>query len=760
MKTCRLLLLGVAVWVAACGAVAQERELLREARSENGRFVLRIQPARLGQHASPSCVAALQERAPRQSRERKRWERPLVSDVAPALALVRNDGRYIVTLDEHRRGGARHALVVYGEHGQLLRHFILTDLLRGDDWRQVRVRKGNVTWLRGAEHVFDNEAQEFVITLEWGRVIRVDLKYLRLVPEPGDSLGANLNDVPAKIMTELFGGTGGDAASIEHIAEKSGLDPEMLEKLADLGYLVLPPAETEEDTEDDYDPDLGAQSRSDEGDLRQKATGAGTTGDLAQPGDTRYADDSPDVGGSAQDLADQSAAADSRATEALAEKPFETQLAEAQAAAGLDQNAVADAATGIRVPLPDPANPVDYLQWMNETTVTEGPNAGPLYQSAIAGLTDWAGDQGLLSDALAGDPAALAAPEVAAWIDTNRDAIANFRSATRNEFRGFALESADGSLISAVLPNLSPLRQLARATVLNGRRLEAEGRAAEAMDQYLDTLAAGSQTGHGPTLIENLVGISMQDGAAAAVLDLAARDTDAKLDYLDLSERLESAYQPTRPMAETIQFERAMLLDTMQRMHQVDPQTGEYRLDPERARQFMAIVGDGSSGSDTEAAKLEQLATLDFTQSAAEANAYYDALAGALSLPYGRGRRALQDLEMLATSESANPLVRTFVPALGRVHLLETRAEATRRASVLVTRLKAYRQQYGRYPESLAVFGDQQFTVDPFADRGFVYLPAGDDFVLYSLGGNGRDDGGAHDPEAETNDVLFWPRPE
>ena len=41
----------------------------------------------------------------------------------------------------------------------------------------------------------------------------------------------------------------------------------------------------------------------------------------------------------------------------------------------------------------------------------------------------------------------------------------------------------------------------------------------------------------------------------------------------------------------------------------------------------------------------------------------------------------------------------------------------------------------------------------------FVYHADGEDFTLYSLGGNGVDDGGIHDRSGDTNDVLFWPRP-
>ena len=57
------------------------------------------------------------------------------------------------------------------------------------------------------------------------------------------------------------------------------------------------------------------------------------------------------------------------------------------------------------------------------------------------------------------------------------------------------------------------------------------------------------------------------------------------------------------------------------------------------------------------------------------------------------------------------------------------------------------------------VFGDAEMAFDPFTGDRFAYRRDGDDFTLYSLGGNGIDDGGVHDRRGDTNDIRFWPRP-
>jgi len=75
--------------------------------------------------------------------------------------------------------------------------------------------------------------------------------------------------------------------------------------------------------------------------------------------------------------------------------------------------------------------------------------------------------------------------------------------------------------------------------------------------------------------------------------------------------------------------------------------------------------------------------------------------------------------------------------------------EATVEALVLTARIglacKIYKNQTGRYPESLAVLVPGIFPeepIDPFTGKPFVYRLEGGGFIVYSLGSNERDDGG------------------
>ena len=63
----------------------------------------------------------------------------------------------------------------------------------------------------------------------------------------------------------------------------------------------------------------------------------------------------------------------------------------------------------------------------------------------------------------------------------------------------------------------------------------------------------------------------------------------------------------------------------------------------------------------------------------AEASTFYDALTEAMSQPYPEAAPRLAEIAKLASSDqTANPMVRTFIPALDRSMFVRTRGEAAR----------------------------------------------------------------------------------
>ena len=131
---------------------------LREARSEGGRYHLRVDA---GRGESGRCRAALFESAGEAKRGRLVWRAKLVNEVAPGRVLIRDDGRFVVTLDEFRRGGAAHAVVIYDERGELLREFgVDLDRLSSKIQKLVAKQEGQLR-LKAAGHRYDEMKKLF-----------------------------------------------------------------------------------------------------------------------------------------------------------------------------------------------------------------------------------------------------------------------------------------------------------------------------------------------------------------------------------------------------------------------------------------------------------------------------------------------------------------------------------------------------------------------------------------------------------------------
>jgi hypothetical protein len=721
------------VTVLLCGVgVAWAQRPPHEVLSENKQFVVQIEAGRPGR-AGRSCQATLLERAEKDERGRMVWERPLVNDVAPAIVCVRNDGRTVVTLDEYRRGGARNALVIYGPDGELLRHFLLPDLLRKDDWSHVRVDRRSLVWLDKARYGFDEPDNQFVIALAWGPKVRIDLKTLRVtrgdMPTPDEGVAT----IPAAILALLARPPEreGDQAIGEHLDGLKELTPDEQHRAAEIAANV------------------GAQSPAERADTLAEATTQPAPGESPANAATQAAETA-----AATPSADQPTM--TAAPEPAAEPPQAVVAAEPVVP---PQNSALAAVADMMPPAPNPAQKVDYVTWLNQQVAPEGADASRIYTEASGELTPFPGGDELLVAAERGDVAALQSPELGAWLAANRGVLEKFSAASQLQSLMQKYASPDGSLIGVQLPNLGNLRKLAKLSIVDGRRAAAEGRPDEAAARYLDVMAAGAQAGRGMTMIEHLVGVATQSLSANALLDLQAGAPAGTLDYVGLAAEAEAAAQPPRAPVEGLQGERAMFLDSAQRLWDVDPQSGQPVLNVEWGRQLFENSGIAQDGVSFDAIA-GQLAQAGFGPTVAEANTFYDAMTEAMALPYPEAAPRLAEISQLASSDrTVNPMVRTFIPALDRYMFVRTRGEAARRAAVLVTNLNAYRQQTGDYPSSLDALGSRDFVRDPFTNQPFAYRRDGNSFTLYSLGGNGTDEGGVHDARGETNDVVFWPRP-
>lgn len=150
--------------------------------SGNHRYVIHIQPVRTSHFAlvlSKSqqrkipghCLATLY-RLDGKKRVRV-WSGALVNEVAPLDAIVSDDGRYVVTLDNYAMVGLGSDVVAaYGPNGKPLWKKSLTDLLPEDEIRKIDSGPSGIWWRHG--QWFDLVAEQAVVVSR-GRMICIGL---------------------------------------------------------------------------------------------------------------------------------------------------------------------------------------------------------------------------------------------------------------------------------------------------------------------------------------------------------------------------------------------------------------------------------------------------------------------------------------------------------------------------------------------------------------------------------------------------------
>ncbi len=93
------------------------------------------------------------------------------------------------------------------------------------------------------------------------------------------------------------------------------------------------------------------------------------------------------------------------------------------------------------------------------------------------------------------------------------------------------------------------------------------------------------------------------------------------------------------------------------------------------------------------------------------------------------------------------------------------RKNPKQRGNLTAIAVLSYLQEHNQLPESLEFITDD-FKIDPYSGKPFVYKPSGNEFILYSIGVDRDDDGGQHHQRFGVNydaapdgDFVFWPIP-
>jgi hypothetical protein len=356
-------------------------------------------------------------------------------------------------------------------------------------------------------------------------------------------------------------------------------------------------------------------------------------------------------------------------------------------------------------------------------------------------------------------------PTVAGWLDVNREPLRLIGEAGRRpRFYAPLVPCGEPPMITVLLPVCDAPRSAIRLLAAHAMLRLHEGKLDEAWQDLLACHRLARQVGQGTTLVEGLVAFVIERTAVAGEAAVAHYGRPSAATIRQMKADL-AALPPMRKMADRIDHgERFFGLDAAATV----------------ARKGLSEI-DNITGFGTTSGKhtglLEQAifagldATIDWDEPLRILNRWYDRLAAAARKPTRAERAAamaecekqlkalaagVRDIRRIPERFLEKPpgqtvgrwlgevLVALLLPAINAVTRAEDRSATETKLAEVALDLAAYRADHGKYPEQLAELKPKYRAEikDPFSDSELRYRRDGEGFLLYSVGPNGKDDGG------------------
>ena len=351
-------------------------------------------------------------------------------------------------------------------------------------------------------------------------------------------------------------------------------------------------------------------------------------------------------------------------------------------------------------------------------------------------------------------------PLLAGWLAANEKPLTLLVAASKRPRRYDPLVPENGSVIAVLLPAVSQYREAARALTARAMLRVDEGKLDEAWEDLLACHRLARLVGQGPTFIEGLVTIAMDRMACAGDQGLLqhARPTPAQIARMraDLDK-----LPPLPKMVDKINLgERFVYLD------------GVGMIAREGFGALTNLSYDSKPKSLYESLMDSTAMTaIDWDQVLRMGNSWYDRMADAYGKPTRAERQSAlgkidgdlrkltkeaKDWKSLGLSMLGGPqkaiserlgqiLVGLISPAVLAASIVDDRATMQFDLTRLAFALAAYHADRGTYPARLADLAPKyvvEVPKDMFNASELHYRQEGGGYLLYSVGVNGKDDGG------------------
>lgn len=306
------------------------------------------------------------------------------------------------------------------------------------------------------------------------------------------------------------------------------------------------------------------------------------------------------------------------------------------------------------------------------------------------------------------------------------------------------------------------MRDAARALGVRAMRHVGENRLPEAWSDLAAIHRLARLTAQGQSVTDQLVAMAMSELACQGTLALLSSD------HLTI----ELARQVTKDLAELSNVTN--VLDRINNSERISALDAVFRIKREGmlpfVRDIQALSGNGELAKEENSTN-DPTRNLQANWNSAlnRVNSWYDRLVTVLRMPshisrktayarfeaelsaehdrIGSPRRLVApELSLNPKGESVGVIVASLIiPSLETAIAAEDRTSTMLQLTRLAAALATYRAEHRVYPAKLdgIVPGElSKLPVDIYNSKGFVYRPTSDGYLLYSIGEDGKDDGG------------------
>ena len=424
----------------------------------------------------------------------------------------------------------------------------------------------------------------------------------------------------------------------------------------------------------------------------------------------------------------------------------------------------------------------DYIAEFNlmvRPVADESLNAATLYNKAIEVFEDLPED---VSKAL-GKRYYEATQEdkqlIGKWLSDNEEVLELVIAGSKRPYYWQHYEGED--MMSVLMPHLAGFRSMAFSLRWRSQLRAENGRYEEAFNDVKTLYLFGRHVkGTKLVLIEQLVGIAIE---AIAVENLRNILSEHEIDSALLA-RLQKDFEQMKSVEDfTMSFEgeKMFVYDEIQRCFTEDRFGGGHL--------YLTRIGQiDSYGDESETTTvdiiLEQLSSpegwaravkvLFFhpnkQQTREAADRFY-----AFCETFAQKTPAQIKAEGLGIEKETikivgdNVFLSMLSPALGRAAEMGHRHRTNVEATISILALQRYKADKGSFPDNLQELVTagylRQLPVDVFSDKPLIYRKTDESFILYSIGGNFKDDGGKAEIDSKgrpklwdyDGDAVFWP---